>query len=158
MAKFRCILYQDKPTTTLIHIKKLGSLSSCNHLLTISLYSYELEEESVIRYKISQMTDTGSNVTLALSEDIELENVSQQQMMLEAIDRAIGDKEVKEQIKPILEAILRSQPQTVIKTYSQTIVQITMPKRRYEKIGSPRVGDRLLIDIKKVNMQSAQVS
>jgi hypothetical protein len=33
-----------------------------------------------------------------------------------------------------------------------------MPKRRYEKIGSPRVGDRLLIDIKKVNMQSAQVS
>ena len=104
------------------------------------------------------MTDTGSNVTLALSEDVELENVSQQQMMLEAIDRAIADKEVKEQIKPILEAILRSQPQTVIKTYSQTIVQITMPKRRYEKIGSPLVGDRLLIDIKKVNMQSAQVS
>lgn len=132
-------------------------MSSCNHLLTISLYSYELEEESVIRYKISQMTDTGSNVTLALSEDIELENVSQQQMMLEAIDRAIADKEVKEQIKPILEAILRSQPQTVIKTYSQTIVQITMPKRRYEKIGSPRVGDQLLIDIKKVNMQSSQV-
>jgi len=82
------------------------------------------------------MTDTGSNVTLALSEDIELENVSQQQMMLEAIDRAIADKEVKEQIKPILEAILRSQPQTVIKTYSQTIVQITMPKRRYEKMAA----------------------
>ena len=32
---------------------------------------------------------------MALSEDIELENVSQQQMMLEAIDRAIADKEVK---------------------------------------------------------------
>jgi hypothetical protein len=78
---------------------------------------------------------------MALSEDVELENVSQQQMMLEAIDR--------EQIKPILEAILRSQPQTVVKTYSQTIVQITMPRRKYEKINSPRVGDRLLIDIKK---------
>ncbi len=86
---------------------------------------------------------------MALSEDVELENVSQQQMMLEAIDRAIGDKDVKEQIKPILEAILRSQPQTVVKTYSQTIVQITMPRRKYEKINSPRVGDRLLIDIKK---------
>jgi hypothetical protein len=88
---------------------------------------------------------------MALSEDVELENVSQQQMMLEAIDRAIGDKDVKEQIKPILEAILRSQPQTVVKTYSQTIVQITMPRRKYEKINSPRVGDRLLIDIKKFN-------
>jgi phage gp29-like protein len=110
-----------------------------------------LEEESVIRYKINQITDTGSTVSMALSEDVELENVSQQQMMLEAIDRAIGDKDVKEQIKPILEAILRSQPQTVVKTYSQTIVQITMPRRKYEKINSPRVGDRLLIDIKKFN-------
>lgn len=108
-----------------------------------------MEEESVIRYKINQITDTGSTVSIALSEDVELENVSQQQMMLEAIDRAIGDKDVKEQIKPILEAILRSQPQTVVKTYSQTIVQITMPRRKYEKINSPRVGDRLLIDIKK---------
>jgi phage gp29-like protein len=108
-----------------------------------------LEEESVIRYKINQITDTGSTVSMALSEDVELENVSQQQMMLEAVDRAVGDKDVKEQIKPILEAILRSQPQTVVKTYSQTIVQITMPRRKYEKINSPRVGDRLLIDIKK---------
>jgi hypothetical protein len=95
------------------------------------------------------MTDTGMNVTLALSEDVELESVSQQQLMLEAVDRAVTDKEVKEQIKPILEAILRSQPQTVVKTYSQIVIQITMPKRRYEKIGSPQVGDYLLIDVKK---------
>jgi hypothetical protein len=95
------------------------------------------------------MTDTGINITLNLSEDVELESVSQQQLMLEAIDRAVTDKEVKEQIKPILEAILGSQPQTVIKTYSQTVIQITMPKRRYEMIGSPKVGDQLLIDIKK---------
>ncbi|HEX2124856.1 MAG TPA: hypothetical protein VHF44_04545, partial [Nitrososphaeraceae archaeon] len=63
----------------------------------------------------------------------------------------VTDKEVKQQIKPILEAILRAQPQTVIKSYSQTVIQITMPKRRYENIGSPRVGERLLIDIKKAN-------
>lgn len=102
-----------------------------------------------IRYRINQMTDTGINVNLALSEDVELEAVSQQQMMLEAIDRAVTDKEVKEQIKPILEAILRSQPQTLVKSYSQTIIQITMPKKRYEKMGGPRVGDKLLIEIKK---------
>ncbi len=95
------------------------------------------------------MTDTGTNVNLALSEDIELETVSQQQMMLEAVDRAVTDKEVKQQIKPILEAILRSQPQTVLKTYSQTVIQITMPKKQYERIGSPRVGEKLLIDIRK---------
>ena len=95
------------------------------------------------------MTETGANVSLALSEDVDLEPVSQQQMILEAVDRAVTDKDVKEQIKPLLEAILRSQPQTLVKTYSQTIIQITMPKKRYEKIGSPRVGDTLQIDIRR---------
>lgn len=107
-----------------------------------------MHDEST-RYRINQMTDTGTNVNLALSEDIELEPVSQQQMMLEAIDRAVTDKEVKEQIRPLLEAILKSQPQTLVKSYSQTVIQITMPKKRYEKMGSPRVGDRLLIEIRK---------
>ena len=108
-----------------------------------------MQDESV-RFKITQIIDTGSNVTLALSEDVELEAVSQQQMMLEAVDRAIADKEVKEQIKPILEALLRSQPQTVVRTYAQTTIQVSMPKRRYEKMGSPRVGERLTVEIKKV--------
>jgi hypothetical protein len=81
-------------------------------------------DNSITRYRIHQITDTGVNVDLALSEDVELESVSQQQLMIDAIDRALQDKEVKEQIKPILEAILVSQPQTVINTYSQTFVQI----------------------------------
>ncbi|HEX2068475.1 MAG TPA: hypothetical protein VHF08_07205 [Nitrososphaeraceae archaeon] len=108
-------------------------------------------EESIIRYRVNQITDTGMNVTLALVEDVELETVSQQQLILDAIDSTVTDKEVKQQIKPILEAILRAQPQTVIKSYSQTVIQITMPKRRYENVGSPRVGEHLLIDIKKAN-------
>ena len=106
-------------------------------------------DNSLIRYKINQTVDNGANVTLSLSEDVDLESVSQQQLMLEAIDRAITDTEVKVQIKPILEAILGSQPQTVIRSYSQTLIQITMPKRRYELMGSPKVGEQLLIDIKK---------
>ncbi len=106
-------------------------------------------QEERIKYRINQMTETGANVSLALSEDVELEPVSQQQMILEAVDRAVTDKDVKEQIKPLLEAILRSQPQTLVKTYSQTVIQITMPKKRYENIGSPRVGDKLLIDIRR---------
>ena len=105
----------------------------------------------MIRYKINQMVDNGINVTLSLSEDVDLESVSQQQLMLEAIDRAITDSEVKGQIKPILEAILGSQPQTVIKSYPQTLIQITMPKRRYEIMGSPKVGEQVLVDIKKAS-------
>jgi|SRR5579883_2369944 hypothetical protein len=105
--------------------------------------------ENSVRYRINQIIDNGMNISLALSEDVELESVSQQQMMLEAIDRSVTDKEVKDQIKPILEAILRSQPQTMVRSYSQTVIQITMPKRSYEKIGSPKVGERLLVEIKR---------
>jgi hypothetical protein len=108
-----------------------------------------MHDDDRIRYRINQLTETGANVSLALSEDIELEQVSRQQMILEAIDRAVTDKDVKQQIRPLLEAILKSQPQTLVKTYSQTVIQITMPKKRYEKIGSPRVGDKLLIDISR---------
>ena len=108
-----------------------------------------MHDDDRIRYRINQLTETGVNVSLALSEDIELEPVSRQQMILEAIDRAVTDKDVKQQIRPLLEAILKSQPQTLVKTYSQTVIQITMPKKRYEKIGSPRVGDKLMIDISR---------
>ena len=56
-------------------------------------------EDTQIRYEITQLSDNGINITLSLIEDIELEAVSQQQIMLEAIDRSISDEEVKKQIK-----------------------------------------------------------
>lgn len=107
------------------------------------------ESTTTTIYKIKQLVDNGSSVTLSLSEDVELETVSQQQMILEAVDRTVTDDEVKQQIKPLLEAILRSQPQTVIKTYPKTLIQITMPKRRYEMMGNPQVGNTLQVDIRK---------
>jgi len=98
---------------------------------------------------VKQLVDTGSNVTLSLTEDIELEPVSQQQMILEAVERTVTDNEMKQQIKPLLEAILKAQPQTILKTYPKTVIQITMPKRRYEMMGKPQVGEILQIDIKR---------
>jgi len=103
---------------------------------------------STTDYKIKQLIDNGSSITLSLSEDIEMETVSQQQMILEAVERTVTDEDVKQQIKPLLEAILKSQPQTVIKTYPKTLIQITMPKRRYEIMGNPPVGSTLHIDIR----------
>ena len=102
-------------------------------------------------YKIKSLNDNGVAVTLTLIEDIELEPVSQQQMMLEAINRAIPDKEMKEQLQPIMEAMLRAQPQTIIQSYPQTSITITMPKRNYENYGRPQVGESLIINILKRN-------
>lgn len=109
----------------------------------------ENRSEAVTRYKVNQLIDTGISITLSLSEDVELEKVSQQQQILDSIDNLVSDKDIKQQVKPFLEAILRAQPQTVVNTYSQTTIQITMPKRRFQKIGIPQVGDTLAIDIRK---------
>lgn len=109
----------------------------------------ENRSEPVTRYKVYQLIDTGMNITISLTEDVELEKVSQQQQILDSIDNLVSDKDIKQQVKPFLEAILRSQPQTVVNTYSQTIIQITMPKRRFQKMGIPQVGDTLAIDIRK---------
>ena len=109
----------------------------------------ENRSEPVTRYKVNQLIDTGMSITISLTEDVELEKVSQQQQILDSIDNLVSDKDIKQQGKPFLEAILRSQPQTVVNTYSQTIIQITMPKRRFQKMGIPQVGDTLAIDIRK---------
>ena len=109
----------------------------------------ENRSEPVTRYKVNQLIDTGMSITISLTEDVELEKVSQQQQILDSVDNLVSDKDIKQQVKPFLEAILRSQPQTVVNTYSQTIIQITMPKRRFQKMGIPQVGDTLAIDIRK---------
>jgi len=103
----------------------------------------------VVQYQIQQLVDNGQTVQLALVEDVQTEPISQKQLMLDAINQKL-DPELKDQIAPFIEAILQSQPTIAIKSYAQTAITITMPKRRYERMGSPAVGQKLEINIKKV--------
>ncbi|HWY33485.1 MAG TPA: hypothetical protein VNX68_02490 [Nitrosopumilaceae archaeon] len=86
---------------------------------------------------------------LSLVEDVQTEPMSQKQLMLDAINNKL-DPELREQIVPFIEAILQSQPTIAIKSYAQTAITIVMPKRRYEKMGSPSVGQKLEINIKSL--------
>lgn len=103
----------------------------------------------IVQYQIQQMVDNGQTVQLTLVEDVQTEPVSQKQLMLEAINKKL-DPELKEQILPFLDAILQAQPTIAIKSYAQTAITITMPKRRYERMGNPQVGQKLEINIKKI--------
>ena len=60
------------------------------------------------------------------------------------------DAETKEQVMPLLEAILQAQPTVNIRSYQQTQITIGMPRSRYENMGRPQVGSVLGIDIKKL--------
>ena len=85
-------------------------------------------------FKVTQIVDNGQMIQLTL-----IENVSKKL-----------DSETKEQVMPLLEAILQAQPTVNIKTYQQTQMTMAMPRSRYENIGRPQVGNIISIDLKKI--------
>ena len=99
-------------------------------------------------YRIQQINDNGQAVQITLVEDVQTEALSQKQLIMENVAKKL-DSETKDQVMPLLEAILQAQPTIKLKSYAQTTVSITMPKNRYEKMGRPQVGERLQVDLKK---------
>ena len=100
-------------------------------------------------FKITQIVDNAQMVQLTLVENVTTEPVSQKQLIIENVAKKL-DSETKEQVMPLLEAILQAQPTINIKTYQQTQITITMPKSRYNNIGRPQVGNIIEVDLKKI--------
>ena len=101
----------------------------------------------IIAYKITQIVDNGNIVQMTLVEDVQTEPLSQKQLIMENVSKKL-DTDTKQQVMPLLEAILQAQPTIKLKSYAQTSVAITLPKNRYEKMGRPQVGQKLQVDLK----------
>jgi hypothetical protein len=104
----------------------------------------------VTEYRIQQIVDNGQIVQITLAEDVHTEPISQKQMIMDSVAKKL-DPEMKEQVTPLLEAILQAQPTIKVKSYQHTTIIITMPKNRYERMGRPQVGEKLEINIKKIS-------
>ncbi len=104
----------------------------------------------VTEYRIQQIVDNGQIVQMTLAEDVNTEPISQKQMIMESVAKKL-DPEMKEQVTPLLEALLQAQPTIKVKSYQHTAITITMPKNRYERMGRPQVGEKLEINIKKIS-------
>ncbi|MDW7641081.1 MAG: hypothetical protein SCG72_01605 [Nitrosarchaeum sp.] len=100
-------------------------------------------------FKITQIVDNGQMVQLTLIENLTTEPISQKQMIIENVSKKL-DAETKEQVMPLLEAILQAQPTVNIKSYQQTQITIAMPSSIYENMGRPRVGNIIEINLKKI--------
>ena len=99
-------------------------------------------------FKSTQIVDNGQMIQLTLIENISTEPISQKQMIIENVSKKL-DAETKEQVMPLLEAILQAQPTVNIKSYQQTQITIAMPKTRYDNMGRPQVGNIIEVDLKK---------
>ena len=100
-------------------------------------------------FKITQIVDNGQMIQLTLIENISTEPISQKQMIIENVSKKL-DSETKEQVMPLLEAILQAQPTVNIKSYQQTQITISMPKSRYDSMGRPQVGSIIEVNLKKI--------
>ncbi|MFQ5440330.1 MAG: hypothetical protein ACE5DL_02600 [Nitrosopumilaceae archaeon] len=100
-------------------------------------------------FKISQIVDNGQMIQLTLIENVSTEPISQKQMIIENVAKKL-DAETKEQIMPLLEAILTAQPTIKVKSYQQTQITMAMPKSRYKRLDKPQVGDVLHLDLRKI--------
>ena len=100
-------------------------------------------------FKITQIVDNGKIVQLTLIENVSTEPISQKQMIIENVSKKL-DSETKEQIMPLLEAMLQAQPTVNIKTYQQTQITLAMPKSRYDSMGRPQVGNLIEVNLKKI--------
>lgn len=98
-------------------------------------------------FRVTQIVDNGKMIQITLVENVNTEPISQKQMIRESVYKKL-DSETKDQVMPLLNAILEAQPTIKIKTYQQTSINITMPKSRYVKLGKPEVGNILKIEIK----------
>ena len=103
--------------------------------------------DEIDAYRIQQIVDNGNAVQISLIEDVQTEPLSQKQLIMENVSKKL-DTDTKQQVMPLLEAILQAQPTIKLKSYAQTSVAITLPKNRYEKMGRPQVGQKLQVDLK----------
>jgi len=99
-------------------------------------------------FKVTQIVDNGQMIQLTLIENVSTEPISQKQLIIENVSKKL-DSETKEQVMPLLEAILQAQPTVNIKTYQQTQITITMPKSRYDNMQRPQVGNIVELNLKK---------
>ncbi len=101
-------------------------------------------------FMIQQIIDNGKNVQISLVENVNTEPISQKQMIRESVIKNI-DKETKDQVMPLLDAILQAQPTIKIKSYQHTSITVTMPKSRYDSMGRPQVGQIMDVDIRRTS-------
>jgi len=100
-------------------------------------------------FRITQIVDNGQMIQLTLIENVSTEPISQQQMIIENVSKTL-DAETKEQVMPLLDAILKAQPKVNVKSYQQTQMTMAMPRSRYDNMGRPQVGNIIAVDLKKI--------
>lgn len=104
-----------------------------------------------LEFVVRSITDNGSIIMLTLQQEIKTEPVDQAEILKQRIDSIKElDDDTKEVMKKIIPALIPFQQLQHV-TYSPIQMNITITRNVYERIGSPKVGDTMLVTISKAS-------
>jgi hypothetical protein len=104
-----------------------------------------------LEFVVRSITDNGSIIILTLQQEIKTEPIDQAEILKQRIDSIKElDDDTKEVMKKIIPALIPFQQLQHV-TYSPIQMNITITRNVYERIGSPKVGDTMLVTISKAS-------
>lgn len=105
---------------------------------------------SSLEFVVRSITDQGRLLTLSLYQEIRTEPIDQAEMIKQRIDSIEGlDEDSKRMMKKVLPAMLAPHMPKQSVTISPIQMNITITRQIYERIGSPRVGDVIEVNMMK---------
>jgi hypothetical protein len=104
-----------------------------------------------LEFVVRSITDNGSIIMLTLQQEIKTEPIDQAEILKQRIDSIKElDDDTKEVMKKIIPVLIPFQQLQHV-TYSPIQMNITITRNVYERIGSPKVGDTMLVTISKAS-------
>lgn len=105
-----------------------------------------------LRYAVKGVIDMGSHVQLTISEDIETEQIDLSERVLDSVMKNQEmPNEVKNVMKPYLESVFKSMAPLLPSRQPATTssIMLSLPKRLYEQINKPGIGDTIVMELRK---------
>ncbi len=103
---------------------------------------------SSLEFTVKSIMDEGRLLTLTLYQEIRTEPIDQAEIIKKRIDSIEGlDEDSKSMMKKLLPALLTPHMPKQTITISPIQMSITITRQIYERIGSPKVGDVIEVNI-----------
>jgi hypothetical protein len=107
-----------------------------------------MAQTQVLEFVVRSIADHGNILTLTLQQEIKTEPIDQAEILKRRLDSVKElDDDTKEVMKKILPAILAPQipPQNI--AFSPIQMNITITRQIYERLGNPKVGERIDVSL-----------
>ena len=111
-----------------------------------------VSRSSPLRYSVKGVVDMGTHVQLQIGEDVETERIDPAEQVIDSMQKSTEMPEDTKRIMiPYMKTVLKAIPLssgTPTRIMANQIT-INVPRRLYEQINRPNIGDILVMELRK---------